>query len=1109
MAKPAAQSKGIEILCGPSGSGKTGGAVKCYARQVCDRGEDSALLILPTARVVREVRARLVEDGLVPGLVDPRIFTFPQLAEIILNANHECATALDQTQQNLLLREVTQHLLDVGQLTELAEVSVLPGFVAALADLIGELKRAAIEPKAFCGAMQEAGLSELRHQEVGRLYCAYQWLLVCLRYFDEAGLFWWARGVLGRGERRPLTRVELMVVDGFTDFTTTQLEMLELLAGAIPRTLITLDHVADDPRGGVGAWLRDTLDRLQKQWPEAAMTALRAETGEGPLAHLRTNLFRRRSGMPGAGGATASGSRKAGEARSTDAGGKVHILTCPGHSREVREVLRRVKELVVTGRAGPGDIAIICRSLGERAPTVRELAARMGVPVHIESPRSPASSRAVQTVLHAYETVAQGYRRADVLALLRSQYLCWQPLAEEKAVTAEDVAAVTAAAKIVDGREQWMERLAAHRRRVERREAAKSAATSVNHEAEGDPRPSKVELARAVEEIVPHLFDLLPDAAPDLSLVERVQETRAFIERTGLWQSVARPDMPEHASWDIRAVELLDEALDELEHARPASLPADGLSAGAYHALLCEVLESKAEAPPPPAGDRVTVTDARRARQLRFRFCFVMGLTEGEFPQRPAEQAFFTPPELADLAKRDIVLQRRRTPEADEPVLFYGAVCTATEELWLSYPGTDTEGQSLQVSHYVQEVERCFGPGTIDRVAIGPSQVLPDAHDVADDGELLGRAFLDLAEPAGERSPLAYNALRRRPSGEEIIRQVAEAVSIEQVRLSPEPGGAYAGQLTDGLLVGELQQRFGAEHRFSGTELNDYVGCPFAFFCGRVLYLAETVVPVAGVERLDVGRVYHRILSAFTRSRLKRAPGAALVAPGGEEEAAEELRGLADREFARFADEEGVAEPALWDIERLRCHADMEAWVRQEVDCFDEQVPLGCEVVFGRIAGRPVRLPGHDDVLVQGRIDRVNRDQAEGQDRYVLIDYKTGEVPSAKAVERGEDLQFPLYTIGAAHGLGELAAMPCGAWRYFRVARPPAVKKAGDAGKIEEVVAALVPVIADHAAAIRGGAFSYEQVDQCARHCEFADVCRREIRPKTKRSPEAGNDESA
>ena len=1054
---------GFELLCGPAGSGKSTEALGRYAEQVSLDGDDSALLILPTAAVAQRVTANLLGTEALPGLVDPRIFTFPQLAQIILDANRECATEITGAAQRLIIREVVEHLSEAGHLPELAEVSRLPGFTIALSELMSDLKRGAVEPRQFCAALQEAGLNRPWHRELGGLYCAYQWMLICLRTFDEEGLFWWARGVLSRGGHRPLERVKLMVVDGFSDFTTTQLQMLRELREIIPQTVLTLDFVEGDERESLGDWARDTRRRVEAHLGQGTLVPLRPPVETGPLGHLRTGLFAPPGGLS-----------------PVPAEGKLHILTCPSRSREVREVLRRVKELLTSGKARPGDIAIVCRSAGERARTIRQAAERLGVPVYVEAGQNPAEAPPVSAVLRAYETVAGGYRREDVVALLDSDHLSFPPLCERK-LTACELATVAEEAKILEGRRQWAQRLAAHVSRLERRKR----------------RGDELAQAQVVEAAWRELCMMLPVAGLELTLRQRVAETRELMEVTDLWERTLWRELPGHSSEDMGALGRLGQALDMLEHGRgEADAP---IAAGRYAALLREVLEDLADAPPPPAGNRVVVLDARRVRQLRLAHCFIMGLNEGDFPRRRADEAFFSREELHRLASAGVDLVRRRSTEGEEPVLFHAAVCAAEQELWLSCASTDATGNTLQTSHYLQEVRRCFIEGTYEDYTIPLSEVVATPDRIADVQEMAARAVFDLSDTAPGASPCGYNVLRGLPGGVETVARASLGARIEEARAWDPAPSAHNGSLTFPDIIVGLSERFGPDVPFSDTRLSAYGDCPFGFFCSYVLKLGELEAPEAEVSPLDDGKVRHRILAQFAKQRIEARPNLPLVAAGEQQEAWKQLAGIIDREFRRYAEREGVADPALWELERRRCHRDLREWLEHEVERFGEQVPACTELDFGRAEGEEVELPGHPDIRLQGRIDRVN---LAGPD-FTLIDYKRGKPPGPRQAVQGDVLQFPIYTLGATQALDFLQGAACVGWHYSQVRRPLKPTDITDAGRIGEARDAAVPIIADYVRGIRGGRFAPIEVGGCHDYCPHADACRRDARPERRRSEDA------
>ena len=1043
----------VEALCGLSGAGKTQAALDRYTTQVQERGEDTALLILPTARVVRQVRESLVAPGRLPGLLDPRITTFPQLAQLILSANHECATQIGAGARRLLLREAIEGLLGRGESTALGDVGRLPGFATALGELIADLKRAAVQPEQFAAALRRAGLDEALHRELAALYAAYQDALVSRGYYDPEGLFWLARNVLRDGRRRPLERVELLLVDGFTDFTTTQLDMLAMLAAGIPHTVITLDHSPEDAREGLAPWFRDTLQRLARSLGSLRIEILAPGPPVGPLAHLRGRLF-----APG------TVPRVSAEAR-------VHVLSCPNRPRETREALARAKTLLLTGQAGPGDIALVARDLPERAEELEQLARRLGVPVCIEAPRSPADAPAVRAVLHAYDVVVRGYRREDVLGLLRTT--CWIFTAlDARGLTAEDVAWAAEKALVVEGRRQWAERVS---RLAER----------LGHSRRDEDR-ALAAAAEAVAAALREVFALLPDPrGRDLGV--RVAELRALLDQTDLRQNVARGDLAEPASVNLRALERLDQALDELEHAPTGASAETGVSPATFQRLLRELLADLAEAPP-PAGERIAVLSPEQARQARFAYVFVLGLSEGDFPRRPRDEPFFSATELTQLERAGVVLERRRGPEAREPLLFYGAVAAAERELWLLRPAADLDGRPLQASHYLREVRRLFEPGTLDEAEIPFSEPVPRAEDVLDIDELAVRALFDLAAPPADASVVAHNALVR--ASPERVPRLLDAIALQELRDARAPSGPYVGEFLDPMTVADLAQAQGPGHRFSPTDLDAFAACPFSYLCEVVLELSEPEYASPSIEPRVAGQVRHGILAAFAARRIEQRPGEPLVPPGNEAASLAELDALITRAFAAAVRRGEVADEALWELERERCRRDLAAWVSAESQQFAAESPTGCELWFGREGDPPVALPQRPDILLTGRIDRVNR-AAEG---YSLIDYKTGALPKGKAVADGRESQFPIYSVGAEATVPGLTGAHCVGWHYCGLRRPVSRVSFEKPAEIAELRAAAEQCLAATVDAIRAGRFGYAEVRQCVRHCAGGRVCRHQWR---------------
>lgn len=99
--------------------------------------------------------------------------------------------------------------------------------------------------------------------------------------------------------------------------------------------------------------------------------------------------------------------------------------------------------------------------------------------------------------------------------------------------------------------------------------------------------------------------------------------------------------------------------------------------------------------------DVVNVLPVFEARQWELPMVFVCGMVEGQFPQDPAEDLFFSEAERRRIAKTGIALRTRADRVDNERLLFEIAGSRASEELVLSYPEADSLGAPLLRSFFL------------------------------------------------------------------------------------------------------------------------------------------------------------------------------------------------------------------------------------------------------------------------------------------------------------------------------------------------------------------------------------------------------------------------
>ncbi len=214
-------------------------------------------------------------------------------------------------------------------------------------------------------------------------------------------------------------------------------------------------------------------------------------------------------------------------------------------------------------------------------------------------------------------------------------------------------------------------------------------------------------------------------------------------------------------------------------------------------------------------------------------------------------------------------------------------------------------------------------------------------------------------------------------AGDPVLPYARAAREVELAREGPGTPDAHDG------VTGRPVDPAG--RAFAVTELEALGQCPFKWFAGRLLGLAE---PEEAPEELDAslrGQLYHEALARAVR-------------PGESPRAAEDRLEDAFREAEEAL---GLSRLPGWHGERLEHLARLRRLVASDAFAQEGAVTVAVERSFEGIEWRGFR--------VQGRLDRADRVGGE----VVLYDYKAGKsVPGGVKDEQGRlklDFQLPLY----------------------------------------------------------------------------------------------------
>jgi ATP-dependent helicase/nuclease subunit B len=901
-----------------------------------------------------------------------------------------------------LKRQLIHQLIEderrAGSLEHFGPIASTAGLLDLVCEFIRQLKRLEIWPEQFAAACQERGFGR-KDRELLAIYQAYQERLVAHNLYDAEGQFWSARDLLRHQPRR----FELVVADGFSDFTRTEHDMLQTLAEQAAETWISLPLEEEPGREDLFQKPLATRDELRRRHPGLLEEALprRVQPQWPALSHVEKSIFSNPRGIKSA----------------PDTYG-LEILAGGRQIGEIEMIGRRIKQLLIEGDAGqvanlskarqignlphisPGDVVVVLRRPQALADLVGEVFTRLGVPFYLENAEPLEGAAPIVMLVRLLELDAEDWPMHKLLGVLGNNFFSPAEL-EWDGLAAGRVEAAIRGFQIPRGRERLLERL------VRRGVIAGGSAPSLHRPTyESDTYRVLRGLADALDEL-PRLGTLTAHA----------RAWDALADQTGIRRAMREAD---RAAWEQmqRALAESQKLAEWLNHDAPR------LDRTQAREALVDILRSESVRGPSEEFGRVRVLSAASARHLKAPFVLLSGLSEKSFPAADGDEGVYSHAERQRLIESGLPLPSRSDRQSEEMLLFYEAINAATRRLWLSYPSVDESGEPLTPSPYVAEVVAACGETPIARQEQIDLSPVPAADEVYSPDAFRIRAAADAITGKAER--LAGLAKRAERSGENLLRGLEFTV----YRQNRERFTACEGILSR-TAAKELAAQFPPGRIFGATELERYAHCPFRFFLETLLKVQPLEDVALQIDYAERGQMAHELLAAF-----HRRVNAALGGPGSP-------GSLSDEDFSRImleAATETLAAPcgdslkdALREIDRRKLREWLESYGEQHAkydkiwkDCDTPPRPEFFEVSFGHglregqtppSTPEPLELTSEGEtVRLSGRIDRIDIGKVGGQTIFNIVDYKTGGTTkfSIEACRRGSVLQLPLYAMAAS-----------------------------------------------------------------------------------------------
>jgi ATP-dependent helicase/nuclease subunit B len=468
------------------------------------------------------------------------------------------------------------------------------------------------------------------------------------------------------------------------------------------------------------------------------------------------------------------------------------------------------------------------------------------------------------------------------------------------------------------------------------------------------------------------------------------------------------------------------------------------MSVEQYAAIVDAGLESMRLGLIPPALDQVVVGSLERSRSPAARVAFVLGVSDGVLPARLTGNGILTEAERERLRLCGLQLApgvRQRL--FGEQYLVYIALTRARERLYLSSPLADEEGAAIKPSQVLSRIRELLpGVKELNWPVEPDASLLDELEFIANQQRSLTYLITRFREAkAGEQlEPVwhdVYNWFLANKKKDDYARVLS---------------GLFYSNKEDKLPVGVVRSLYGRPLRTSVSGIERFRACPFAHFLSQGLRLQERVE--YKLEAPDLGQFFHAALKLFgERVNSKNMTWGQL----SDEECKALSSEVVDLLAPRLQSEILLSSArSRYLTGKLRSIVQRATQTLCEHSRRGQFQPVGLELSFGPDGAIPAatfKLQDGSEMLLSGRIDRIDAVERDGVIYLRVIDYKSGRVTiDLSDIYHSLKLQLLAYLdVAMAHAQNLLGrdVMP-GAILYFRI-NDPIIKTKGEVPAEDEI----------------------------------------------------------
>lgn len=474
----------------------------------------------------------------------------------------------------------------------------------------------------------------------------------------------------------------------------------------------------------------------------------------------------------------------------------------------------------------------------------------------------------------------------------------------------------------------------------------------------------RLEGRKTVKTICTAIYEFIIDVGVDIRLSSMIEEFREaeeegkILEYTQVWKII---------------MQVLDDLYDFIGN--------EYISVERFNSFLEAEFEGIEIGIVPPGRDEVKITSIDRMSSSNVKVLFLLGCMDGVFPANISETSIINNTDRENLLRIGVKFDSDFiTKFYDEEFLVYKAFSSSKSKLYLSYYKSDFEGREMLRSPIIKKLYKMFPTIKEECFSNDISEIDILNGDYSREGlfNILENNFKSINsvdEPS--ESTLLWSVVYNYFLNDEVYSKRADMM---------DGGMNYTNSV---LSLGDIFSSYlYGRGIFSVSKLEKYVSCPFSYFLKYGLRLK--MKKKLEFSSLDSGIYNHKILDEFSKSLMNMNINWMDLDKSYIEK---EVRTISSRLILSKKNYIlSSSKKYFYMAERINKSLVDSIVLMVEQIKRDNFEPRGFEVEFGLYDGiDPIKynLKNGREIVLEGKIDRVDICRADGIDYIKLIDYKS------------------------------------------------------------------------------------------------------------------------